>query len=161
MSMPQSEFFEESLRVNPIITATLFSNNEIVAPGYEKMTLKRNVAFAILLSSLAAQTALAQGTKHANASSAPMLKGAVEGTIKSLISNKSAPLGVESLTKPDALTASIARKTDRENRLEGKHVQPGLVDWAPNLKTALERAKHSGKPVLIFQMVGHLDDEFC
>lgn len=134
----------------------------------KKMTLKRNVAFAILLSCLA-QTALAQGNKHANASPAPMLKGAVEGTIKNLISNKSAPLGEENLTRPDARTkpyldvtvASIARKTDRENQLEGKHVQPGLVDWAPNVKTALERAKHSGKPVLIFQMVGHLDDEFC
>lgn len=40
-------------------------------------------------------------------------------------------------------------------------VQPGLVKWHPDLATACEAAKRSGKPVLLFHMMGKLDDQFC
>ena len=40
-------------------------------------------------------------------------------------------------------------------------VQPGRVRWHPSLESACEAAKKSGKPVLLFQMMGKLDDQFC
>jgi hypothetical protein len=40
-------------------------------------------------------------------------------------------------------------------------VAPGLVRWHPDLATAQAAAKSSGKPVLLFQMMGRLDDRFC
>src|SRR5712692_5694183 len=40
-------------------------------------------------------------------------------------------------------------------------VQPGSVHWHPSLADACAAAKKSGKPVLLFQMMGKLDDQFC
>jgi hypothetical protein len=40
-------------------------------------------------------------------------------------------------------------------------VQPGLVGWHPDFAAACEAAKKSKKPVLLFQMMGKLDDQFC
>jgi len=40
-------------------------------------------------------------------------------------------------------------------------VQPGKVHWHPSLAVACEAAKKSGKPILLFQMMGKLDDQFC
>lgn len=40
-------------------------------------------------------------------------------------------------------------------------VQPGSVLWHPTLAAACEAARKSGKPVLLFQMMGKLDDQFC
>ena len=40
-------------------------------------------------------------------------------------------------------------------------VEPGLVKWHPSLIAAREAAGKSGKPVLLFQMMGKLDDQFC
>ena len=40
-------------------------------------------------------------------------------------------------------------------------VQPGKVKWQPTFEAACEAAKISGKPVLLFQMLGRLDQQFC
>jgi hypothetical protein len=40
-------------------------------------------------------------------------------------------------------------------------VQPGGVHWHPTLTAAGEAARKSKKPVLLFQMMGKLDDRFC
>jgi hypothetical protein len=40
-------------------------------------------------------------------------------------------------------------------------VQPGLVRWHSDFAAACEAAKKSKKPVLLFQMMGKLDDQFC
>jgi hypothetical protein len=40
-------------------------------------------------------------------------------------------------------------------------VRPGEVRWHPSFDGACEAAKKSGKPVLLFQMMGKLDDQFC
>jgi hypothetical protein len=40
-------------------------------------------------------------------------------------------------------------------------VKPGLVKWHANLAEACEASKKSGKPVLLFQLMGKLDDQFC
>jgi len=40
-------------------------------------------------------------------------------------------------------------------------VLPGKVHWHPSLAETCAAAKKSGKPVLLFQMMGKLDDQFC
>lgn len=40
-------------------------------------------------------------------------------------------------------------------------VAPGLVHWHSNYRGALAASAASGKPVLLFVMLGNLDDEFC
>jgi hypothetical protein len=44
---------------------------------------------------------------------------------------------------------------------ENPRVTAGLVKWHPTLEAAQAAAKKSGKPVLLFQMMGHLDKKFC
>jgi len=40
-------------------------------------------------------------------------------------------------------------------------VQPGKVRWHPTLTAACAAASKSKKPILLFQMMGKLDDQFC
>jgi hypothetical protein len=40
-------------------------------------------------------------------------------------------------------------------------VQPGKVRWHADLAEACKAATQSGKPVLLFQMMGRLDEKFC
>jgi hypothetical protein len=40
-------------------------------------------------------------------------------------------------------------------------VQAGLVKWHASLAVACEASAKSSKPVLLFQMMGKLDDRFC
>jgi hypothetical protein len=44
---------------------------------------------------------------------------------------------------------------------ENPKVLPGLVRWHPTWAAACEAAGKSRKPVLLFQMMGKLDDQFC
>lgn len=40
-------------------------------------------------------------------------------------------------------------------------VETGLVKWHKTVEDAQAAAKKSGKPVLLFQMMGYLDKKFC
>lgn len=40
-------------------------------------------------------------------------------------------------------------------------VAPGLVAWHADFAAACAAAESSGKPVLLFQLLGRLDDELC
>jgi hypothetical protein len=40
-------------------------------------------------------------------------------------------------------------------------VEPGKVKWHADFAAACEAARKSGKPVLLFQMMGRLDQQFC
>jgi hypothetical protein len=40
-------------------------------------------------------------------------------------------------------------------------VQPGLVGWHPTMAEACAAARRTGKPVLLFQLMGNLDERFC
>ena len=40
-------------------------------------------------------------------------------------------------------------------------VSPGLVPWHVDREAALAAAKESGRPILLFQMFGRLDERFC
>ena len=40
-------------------------------------------------------------------------------------------------------------------------VEPGKVKWHDDYDAACAASRKSGKPVLLFQMMGNLDDRFC
>jgi hypothetical protein len=40
-------------------------------------------------------------------------------------------------------------------------VKPGDVNWHPNFADACKASEKTGKPVLLFHMMGRLDDRFC
>lgn len=40
-------------------------------------------------------------------------------------------------------------------------VEPGRVAWHPSFEAARAVSKASGKPVLLFHMMGRLDKQFC
>ena len=42
-----------------------------------------------------------------------------------------------------------------------EHAVPGLVPWHASVDVARAAARESGKPVLVFQMLGRLDDAMC
>jgi hypothetical protein len=42
-----------------------------------------------------------------------------------------------------------------------RKVAPGLVRWHAGFEAACAAARVSGKPVLLFQLLGRLDEEFC
>jgi hypothetical protein len=40
-------------------------------------------------------------------------------------------------------------------------VEPGKVKWHPDLDAACKAAAATGRPVLLFHLMGKLDDQFC
>ncbi|MBY0548611.1 MAG: hypothetical protein K2W95_15175 [Candidatus Obscuribacterales bacterium] len=71
---------------------------------------------------------------------------------------KGASSGSVELSTRNVLQDTGARNSDTR---AGVKVAPGEVAWQPDFDTACKRASESGKPVLLFQMMGKLDDEFC
>jgi len=53
----------------------------------------------------------------------------------------------------------IANSTN--TAITNPQVEPGKVRWHRDLAAARAAAAKSGKPVLLFQMMGKLDDLFC
>jgi len=47
------------------------------------------------------------------------------------------------------------------DKFRNPKVEPGKVRWHEDFQTACAASKKSGKPVLLFQMIGKLDDRFC
>jgi hypothetical protein len=47
------------------------------------------------------------------------------------------------------------------NKVDNPRVQPGLVHWRASFEEACEASRKSGKPVLLFHMMGNLDQQFC
>jgi hypothetical protein len=44
---------------------------------------------------------------------------------------------------------------------DNPRVEPGLVRWHASFAKAQEAARRSGKPVLLFHLMGQLDRQFC
>ena len=42
-----------------------------------------------------------------------------------------------------------------------RRVRPGRVRWLEDFRAACAAAERSGKPVLLFQMMGRMDEKFC
>ena len=70
-----------------------------------------------------------------------MSKGAIEGNTNSVVAGQSTTLVTGNFDNP---------KTG-----------PGLVRWHVSFAAACQAAGKSGKPVLLFQMMGKLDEQFC
>lgn len=60
--------------------------------------------------------------------------------------------------RPADVTATAAACAEAA---PGPKVAPGLVGWHRDADEAFAAARTSKKPVLLFQMLGNLDDEFC
>lgn len=56
--------------------------------------------------------------------------------------------------------ASLKEIEDKASADSNK-VQPGLVTWHKDFASAKDASAKSGKPVLMFHMMGQLDDRFC
>lgn len=84
-------------------------------------------------------------------------KKRAEGPIKRIVAApaKSAKQDIESPV--EALLATRAAAAATEN----PKVEPGKVQWHADFATACTASAKSGKPVLLFQMMGKLDDKFC
>jgi len=65
--------------------------------------------------------------------------------------------GNDASPNPVARTGNTSHTTVESN----PKVEPGSVAWHPDFRSACAAAKKSGKPVLLFQMMGNLDDRFC
>jgi len=80
-------------------------------------------------------------------------------TALALDTARSAPAAPPASPAPVALAgaAGEARETWEEN----PRVLPGLVVWHPSAAGARAAAQKSGRPVLVFHMMGQLDRQFC
>jgi hypothetical protein len=73
----------------------------------------------------------------------------VEPAVKSLVAS----------TAPSTLTAPTVAPTAANGA--NPSVEPGKVRWHRSLADAQVAAQKSGKPVLLFHMMGQLDKQFC
>ena len=86
------------------------------------------------------------GPKH-------VVESPLERTIK-----RSSPLSWSETTSVFAPVKSSAVDVDLP---QADSVKPGLVAWQPDFQAACTASVKSSKPVLLFQMMGQLDQEFC
>jgi len=128
------------------------------APGQFTLALLAIVAWAA--------PAFAQTPKHAadnrrDVKPKDFRKGAIEIPVKKVLasrtSNKFAESNAES-GKPAGDKAS--KKSDEPDGFNNPKVQPGKVRWHDSFPTAQAKSKRSGKPVLLFQLIGRLDERF-
>ena len=77
----------------------------------------------------------------------------------SVASKEISKFGIETSTKP--LVAMAGRASHNESNFVNPKVSPGKVRWHASYEAARLAAEKSGHPVLLFQMMGKLDDQFC
>lgn len=65
------------------------------------------------------------------------------------------------LSAPRIRHRSITSNQKAKLQTGKEKVRPGKVDWYDDLELALAASKQSKRPVLLFQMMGHMDDRFC
>lgn len=112
--------------------------------------MKRFIFSALITSLFAAQAALSQEVKTASPPIRPdMSKMRVEMPVKSL------------LLTPEALKSEKLPAVETAKKETKKKVKPGSVIWYPTTAQAKRNSLLSGKPVLVFQLMGFLDDRFC
>ena len=58
-------------------------------------------------------------------------------------------------------TETVLKDRSAPSAEDNPKVAPGKVQWHPTFAAASAVAAKSGKPVLLFQMMGKLDDQFC
>jgi len=121
------------------------------------------LALAVLVSPV-----MAQGVP------ADIRKDVIESPVKKIIRSSNDVSGgiFESPVSKLVKGAADVRKSDIESPLEktigalsspagNPKVAPGKVRWHADFATACAASRQTGRPVLLFQMMGNLDDEFC
>jgi hypothetical protein len=101
-------------------------------------TIVKKEILALLAISAIGQAASAQNDRYAD-----MRKAAVE-------------LPTARLLRSTDTAATRAIAADSSQR-----VQPGLVAWHANYQEAVDASRASGKPVLLVQLLGRMDEKFC
>jgi hypothetical protein len=81
-------------------------------------------------------------------------KSVAEQPARDVVSRTAAILARHGFTTPPAKAAPPAAPANPK-------VVPGKVRWHASFADAASAAQRSGKPVLLFQMLGKLDDQFC
>ena len=76
---------------------------------------------------------------------------------KLILAEKFAPAVSPEPPVGEKLAPAAEHTTVRDN----PQVAPGKVTWHKDFAAARAASKKSGKPVLLFQMMGNLDDRFC
>jgi hypothetical protein len=56
---------------------------------------------------------------------------------------------------------TVLAASAQANETDNPKVAPGKVNWHPSFAEACQAAKKSGKPVMLFQLLGKLDHQFC
>lgn len=106
-------------------------------------------------------------------------KTRVEMPVKGLLNDARTPLAgdprleirhtAQSPTKAPSTRKSLIRMPVKSlgssqkpaSKQPSEKVEPGKIRWHKAIQTAMNASRQSGKPVLLFQMMGHLDDRFC
>jgi hypothetical protein len=65
----------------------------------------------------------------------------------------------EVVEKPTARIVTESAPASSTN--DNPKIKPGDVRWHASFADACKAAEKSGKPVLLFQLMGKLDDQFC
>lgn len=105
------------------------------------MMARRNTLWVVTGFSFSALAlATAGGAEKARVDLKDIRKMAIEAPTKTVLAAASAPAG---------------------DKFVNPKVAPGLVKWQPTFAAACEASRRSGKPVLLFQMMGKLDEQFC
>lgn len=131
-------------------------------PDVSKMRIESPLK-SLMIEKPVAQNPLAFRSRFASRT-APMLsagrpdvsKARIEMPVKSLMID--VPARLESSRRVEA---STLEEIDDEASSDPNKVKPGLVTWHKDLETAKNASTNSGKPVLVFHMMGQLDDRFC
>jgi hypothetical protein len=87
-------------------------------------------------------------------------KLAVEQPVKQVLAGQFGNFGGQFGNFGGAPAPAPAARPAAEDFVNPK-VEPGKVQWHADLEAACKAAARSGKPVLLFQMMGNLDEQFC
>lgn len=71
-----------------------------------------------------------------------------------------AEIGTKTVVASPARSESVHKEATTNDFVNPK-VEPGKVRWHKDLAAACAASAKTGKPVLLFQMMGKLDDQFC
>ena len=106
--------------------------------------MSRKIALLVLLLGVfAADRAFANDSP-----SLDVRKSIIESPVKSILFTPH--------MKPKLKEIASLDKNQRRDK-----VKPGLVNWHDSMEEAKKAAERSQKPILVFHMMGNLDDRFC
>jgi hypothetical protein len=69
--------------------------------------------------------------------------------------------GADRHTPTEAVALAPAPRVAAAVAEDNPRAEPGLVKWHASFADAQTAARKSGKPVLLFHMMGQLDRQFC